>query len=193
MRIHGKVNIVRRKNIIQKTNYQDYLPELQEDFHYICGYCGKSIKVTKHAFEPDHFIPKSFAPDLENEYCNLVYSCFTCNRKKSKKWPTEDKAVHHNDKVGFVDPASKEYDLHLERMNDGEIHPLTPVGQYMCNKVFKFGLRPIKEIWLCEEIISRQEKLEGKISEMTPDESKEYIEINKQLKELMQLLFSKKE
>lgn len=193
MRIHGEVQIRRRRDIKIKSKYGEYLEDLKDDFHSICGYCGKSIKVTKNTFEIDHLVPKSFAPDLENEYSNLVYSCFTCNRKKSKKWPTEDKDLHHNDKVGFADPASEEYDLHLARLSDGNIQPLTEVGKYMCNKVFKFNLRPIREIWMCEQIISRQEKLEGKISKMTFEESQEYIEINQQLKALMQELFSKKE
>lgn len=193
MRIHGEVKINRRKDVARKNQYRDYLIDLQKDFCYICGYCGKSIKVTKNTFEIDHFIPKSFAPELEHEYTNLVYSCFTCNRKKSKKWPTADKNIHHDNKVGFIDPATDEYDLHLERLLDGSIRPLTEVGEYMCNKVFKFNLRPIKEIWLCEEIVSRQEQLESKISQMTPKESYEYIEINMQLKSLMQNLFSKKE
>lgn len=193
MRVHGKDKISRRKNVLSKAKYGDYLLELQEDFHFICGYCGKSIKVTKNTFEIDHFVPKSLAPELENEYSDLVYACFTCNRKKSNKWPTKDKLVHHNDIVGFVDPATDEYDLHLERLANGEIKPISEVGKYMCNDVFKFKLRPIKEIWICEQIITKQEELQSKIEKMTPEERYEYIELDIQLKSLMNILFSRKE
>ena len=92
-----------------------------------------------------------------------------------------------------MDPATDEFDLHLQRSEDGNIQGITDVGKYMCNQVFKFNIRPIKEMWLCSEILNRQKILEGRIENMSPEESKEYIEINKQLKELLQLLFAKKE
>lgn len=193
MRVHGKEKIKRRLDISLKPKYRDYLPEIKEDFNNICGYCGKSIKVTKNTFEIDHFVPISFAPELKNEYSNLVYSCYTCNRKKSKTWPTNNKLVFHNDKEGFVDPATDEYDLHLERLADGTIQPITEVGEYMCNEVFKFKLRPIKEIWICEQIVVKQEELQRKIENMTPEEYCQYIKLDMQLKALMNLLFSKKE
>lgn len=193
MRVHGDVKITRRDGVAVKATYQGYRCELSEDFGHICGYCGKKEIITTKGFEIDHLVPETIAPEREMDYYNLVYSCFTCNRKKSKKWPTEDKAVMNDGKVGFVDPATEEYDLHLHRKADGSIEGLTDIGKYMCNKVFKFGIRPIRELWLCSEILSRQELIESKIATMSPEESIEYIEINKKLKELRQLLFSKKE
>lgn len=83
--------------------------------------------------------------------------------------------------------------MHLQRSENGDIQGITDVGKYMCKQVFKFNIRPIKEMWLCSEILNRQKILEGRIENMSPEESKEYIEINKQLKELLQLLFAKKE
>mgnify|MGYP005763196489 CR=1 FL=1 len=193
MRIHGNVKICRRNNVGEQTDYEKYRDELREDFGFICGYCGKEEAITSKGFEIDHFVPKSIAPERETDYYNLVYACFTCNRKKSKKWPTKNKDLHNDGKVGFVDPATDEFDLHLQRSEDGNIQGITDVGKYMCNQVFKFNIRPIKEMWLCSEILNRQKILEGRIENMSPEESKEYIEINKQLKELLQLLFAKKE
>lgn len=193
MRIHGTVKICRRSNVVEQTDYQKYRDELREDFGFICGYCGKKEAITSKGFEIDHFVPKSIAPERETDYYNLVYACFTCNRKKSKKWPTKDKALHNDGKIGFVDPATDEFDLHLQRSENGDIQGITDVGKYMCKQVFKFNIRPIKEMWLCSEILNRQKILESRIENMSPEESKEYIEINKQLKELLQLLFTKKE
>lgn len=193
MRVHGTVKITRRDNIANKANYKNYRDELSEDFGHICGYCGKKEIITTKGFEIDHFVPEIVAPERETDYYNLVYSCFTCNRKKSKKWPTEDKNVANDGRVGFVDPASDDFDLNLHREDDGSIEGLTDTGKYMCDKIFKFGIRPIKEIWLCSEILSRQETLESKIATMSAEESTEYININKQLKELHQLLFSNNE
>lgn len=193
MRVHGDVKICRRNIVSVQKKYQNYHKELREDFKSICGYCGKSESITSKGFEIDHFIPDVIAPELETDYNNLVYSCFTCNRKKSKKWPTNDKEVFNDGKVGFVDPASDEFDRHLQRSQDGSIQGVTDVGHYMCKQVFKFNLRPMKEMWLCSEILTRQEILENKIVSMSPKESVEYIEINKKLKELLGFLFDKKE
>lgn len=140
MRIHGTVKICRRSNVVEQTDYQKYRDELREDFGFICGYCGKEEAITSKGFEIDHFVPKSIAPERETDYFNLVYACFTCNRKKSKKWPTKDKDLHNDGKVGFVDPATDEFDLHLQRNENGDIQGITDVGKYMCKQVFKFNI-----------------------------------------------------
>jgi hypothetical protein len=193
MRVHGDVEIRRRGAADKEKNYKRYIGTLSEDFGHICGYCGKSEMVTTKGFEIDHFVPRNFAPDRINDYTNLVYACVTCNRTKSSKWPTEDKNVMNDGKVGFIDPASEEYDLHLYRNEEGGIEGLTEVGQYMCEKALNFRLRPMREVWLYSEILSRQEMLEKKISSMSPEDVTEYIELNKRIKELHRLLFSKKE
>ncbi len=74
-RVHGNKKLRRRQGIQKKDRYQDYMPELKEDFQEVCGYCGKSVKVTKNQFEPYHFVPKIKAPERECDYYNLVYSC----------------------------------------------------------------------------------------------------------------------
>lgn len=48
--------------------------------------------MTKNAIEIDHFVPQRIAPERENDYSNLVYACYECNRKKSGKWPSEEEA-----------------------------------------------------------------------------------------------------
>lgn len=193
MRVHGDLEIRRRKDVKKRSRHGDYKEDLERDFHSICGYCAKPTKVTKNAFEIDHFIPFSLAPELKNEYSNLVYSCYMCNRKKSYQWPTKDKNLHHNGREGFVDPASEEYDLHLERLNDGRINPLTEVGKYMCSEGFQFDLRPMKEIWLCTQILRKQEQLECMISDLSQEQARAYMKLNMKLKKLLSELFIKKE
>lgn len=61
----------------------------------------------------------------------------------------------------------------------------------MCDTVFKFQMRPTRELWLCTKILERQKQLEEKILQMTAEESREYIILNIELKELTELLFSK--
>lgn len=193
MRVHGDLRIRRRNDVEYKSKYADYREDLERDFHSICGYCGKSTKITKNAFEIDHFIPCSLAAELEKDYNNLVYSCYMCNRKKSYKWPTKDKNLHHNGKVGFVDPTSEEYDMHLERLEDGSISPLTEVGRYMCTQGFQFDLRPMREIWLCSQILLKKEQLVSKLSTLDEKECKTYIELDIELTNILNTLFYKKE
>ena len=121
MRIHGENEISRSIDVNQENDYKKYVPHLREDFKHICGYCGKPEEVTTKGFEPDHFVPDRIDSSRKLDYSNLVYSCFTCNRKKLGKWPTENKDKPNDGEVGFVDPVLKEYDNHLGRDKEGSI------------------------------------------------------------------------
>lgn len=193
MRVHGEEKIVRSNNVPYQNNYQKYTPYLREDFKHICGYCGKHEIITKKGFEPDHFVPVSMDSTREKDYTNLVYSCFTCNRKKLGKWPTRDKCKCHNNSEGFIDPATEEYDLHVKRNEDGTIVGVTAVGQYMCEKVFKFKLRPMGEIFRIMELIKAKERLYQIREKLTIEEYKQYVELDRNINELQMILFEKKE
>ncbi len=193
MRVHGDKIITRRMEIDAREDYHAYLPELQQDFRHLCGYCGKSEIVAKNGFEIDHFVPKKYAEARKNDYTNLVYSCFECNRKKSSKWLSENPDIQFVDGEGFVDPASEDYDTHLERDLDGNIVGKTPAGEYMVSKGFKFNQRPIKEIWTAMQLIEKKKRLQEKMKKLSDEKLKEYIIIDTQLQELQQFLFGKKE
>lgn len=49
----------RRTNISNRNKYVDYKPELREDFHQRCGYCGDHDFFRETYYEIDHFIPTS--------------------------------------------------------------------------------------------------------------------------------------
>lgn len=193
MRIHGDKVITRRQEIDVREEYHAYLPELQEDFKHICGYCGKSEDVAKYGFEIDHFVPKKYAKTRENDYTNLVYSCFECNRKKASKWPSKNPDIQFVDGEGFVDPASGDYDTHLERNLDGSIVGKTSAGEYMVSKGFMFDQRPIREIWKAMQLIEKKKRIQEKMKKLPEDQLKEYIIIDTQLQKLQQFLFGKKE
>lgn len=193
MRIHGDKIIQRRQGIGQRNDYHAYLPELQEDFKHICGYCGKSEAVAQNAFEIDHFVPEKYAKNRITDYTNLVYSCFVCNRKKSGKWLSEDPNIQFINNRGFVDPASGDYDIHLERNSDGDIVGKTPAGEYIVSEGFKFAERPMKEIWKAMQLIEKKHKLQKKMESLPENQLKEYILIDMELQKIQQYLFGKKE
>lgn len=179
-RVHGKRILRRRADIQQETNYQNYRDNLRLDFQDICGYCGKSIYVSRLQFEIDHLEPKSIAPRKEHDYHNLVYACFQCNRKK-----------YNN--TNFIDPASEEYDHHLKRENDGAIITLTDVGVYMAKK-FKFESRPIRELWKVMLLREKQELLLQKpYNELSELEKEALYNITKGLEEFMKLFIINRE
>lgn len=193
MRIHGEKKIVRRSLVEHRSPYGRYRDILREDFAEICGYCGKSETVTKNAFEIDHFIPIKYAPEKEEDYYNLVYSCYECNRKKASKWPSKDKDIQFVDGKGFIDPASDEYDNHLERDTLGNIIGKTVAGQYMVQKGFEFDKRPMREIYKAMKLVEKKQQLRYKIQSLSKDELREYIEFDCLLEQLQEALFATKE
>ncbi|MBD5402544.1 HNH endonuclease [bacterium] len=193
MRIHGEKKIVRRALVEHRSPYGKYKDILREDFAEICGYCGKSEAVTKNAFETDHFIPLKYAPEKEEDYYNLVYSCYECNRKKASKWPSKDKNIQFVNGEGFVDPASDDYDNHLERDTNGNIIGKTDVGRYMVEKGFEFNKRPMREIYKAMQLIEKKQQLYNKRKSVSKDELQEYIEADELLAKVQRLLFENKE
>lgn len=192
MRVHGRYKIERRTGLEQRS-YNDYGPELREDFHHMCGYCGKGEAVTKKGFEIDHFVPQILAPDLTNCYRNLVYSCFTCNRKKGAKWPTKDATLAHNGTIGICDPATEEFDLHLKRDADGKIISCSAVGEYMLKKAFRFDKRPTEIVWKAMQIIEMKQDLRSRWETLAPGEKDEYMQLDEELESLLGYIFENKE
>lgn len=193
MRIHGTLQIKRRSGLERRSDYHAYLPELREDFQYMCGYCGKTEDVSKNAFEIDHFIPKKYAKSRVNDYSNLVYSCYVCNRKKSSKWPSENAEIQFAEEKGFVDPATDEYDKHIERKADGTICGITKTGIYMAEEAFQFHLRPMREVWQLMQLVEKKKKLREKIKTLKSEDMQDYIEMDELLENIQKQLFEEKE
>ena len=58
---------------------------------------------------------------------------------------------------GFVDPASEEYDLHLERDETGNIIGKTEAGQYMVQTGLQFDKRSMRDIYKAMMLIDKKE------------------------------------
>lgn len=151
MRVHGDKILRRRENIGKLEHYRDAREILEEDFQFLCGYCGKNGKVMHEKFHIDHFVPKSLDESRKNDYYNLVLACSKCNLSKSDKWPTEDKDKPNDGIKGFVDPATEEYDKHLKRNEDGYIEGITPVGESIC-EMLHFDIRRTDLYWKIERM-----------------------------------------
>ncbi len=144
---------VRSANEPVRARYGDYKPQLRLDFSKSCGYCGDEDRFYGGlpGYHVDHFAPKDQFPGLETTYANLIYSCPYCNRGKSNKWIGSDPSVSHNGKEGFVDPCLAEFDVHIDRDDDGNFVALTPVGAYMI-KNLKLYLARHRYIWTIRKL-----------------------------------------
>lgn len=190
-RIHGDKKLSRRSNIESRNNYRDYESDLRIDFQDTCGYCGKTVNISKNAFEIDHFVPRSLDKNRINDYSNLVYSCYQCNRKKHNKWPTQDANISHNEKEGFVDPVLDDYDEHLERTIEGDIIAKTELGSYMI-KAFAFDKRPMREVWKLVKLSHERDRL-LKVDSNNPEVCRCWQEVALQIEDLLKFMFDNKE
>jgi len=133
--------------------WSEHKPDLREDFHKHCGYCGSFDGFSHTWFEVDHFVPKSLFKKTGNiglcQYDNLVYSCKFCNNVKLNKWPSNDETLPNLNNKGFVNPCNVDYDTHVYRTTKGSIRWKTNLGKWMVEVGFKFDERDyaIKLLW----------------------------------------------
>jgi len=192
MRIHGSKTIRRRDNIVPQNDYSNYRRELREDFCCICGYCGMHERVLHAKMEIDHFVPDRIDDERKNDYYNLIYACFQCNRKKRGCWPTENKALHNDGTKGFVDPATQAYDDHLSRRDDGTIEALTDVGRYMF-QTLRFDIRVTDIIWKASLLRELLDKLSANINALSKEQQEEHYRLFLEYDALDRFLFEKGE
>lgn len=190
--VHGK-KIIKRTYNGETMPYKKYLSFLRNDFGNICGYCGKPEEFASTGFEIDHFVPRSFNPSLVNDYSNLVYCCHTCNRKKSNKWPTQSNLKSHDEKIGLIDPVSDEYDKNITRDDNGDIIGITELGEFICNNIFKFNIRPMSIIYKLESLEEIKRELERRNTYLNEEKLKKLRDIESQLRDLKKIIFEKKE
>lgn len=181
MRVHGDKTIKRRENVTELGHYSEAREILQEDFHDMCGYCGKNCKVMAEKFHIDHFVPKSLDCTRKNDYYNLVFACAKCNLSKSNKWPTEDISKPNDGMKGFVDPASEEFDQHMERNAQGYVVGKTTLGRNMC-KELHLDMRRTDIFWKMGKLMKQQERLEELFDKgILKEEEKDYYIRNNRL------------
>ncbi|MCB9196786.1 MAG: HNH endonuclease [Flavobacteriales bacterium] len=129
-----------RSTPASKPRHTDYFLELRNDFNMRCGYCDSFDLRRNNDFEVDHYRPRRVLVQIRhNDYSNLVYSCKSCNRTKSGKWPSNDETIPHLGNTGFVDPVDPLYSTHLCRYDTGEIDWETDLGRWMYQELGLFN------------------------------------------------------
>ena len=151
---------VRSYHGITFTTNRTNKKHLSEDFAHRCAYCNDLDHYGGgfRAYHVEHFAPKAKFPELEYDYDNLLYACPWCNRAKWDTWPSDDARISVIGDKGFIDPCSPEYDNHLERLSDGSIRGITPLGHYMQRTLHLYLKR--------HAIIFNVDKLQAKVDEL---------------------------
>lgn len=173
----------RRKIKNEGVKYTKYKHHLKADFNNCCGYCDDEDSWAGgfRVFQIDHFVPKKHLVKIkENDYQNLVYSCFYCNNKKRADWPSGDEKIHNDGKKGYIDPCSKDYSKQFKRNDLGEIKPITSLGRYMFEKLNLY-LRRHAVIW-------NLRKLDYRIKELNDYYKKGKFKTNHELVKFTDLL-----
>lgn len=155
--------------------WSEHKPDLREDFHMHCAYCGSFDGFSHTWFEVDHFIPKALFTKTAKiglcQYSNLVYSCKFCNNIKSSKWPSGDETISFVNDMGFVDPELEVYDAHLYRTDSGSIRWQTELGKWMVEVGFKFDERDycVKLLWNLNQLRQSIETLMAEVNKCNAD------------------------
>lgn len=104
--------LVVRSDVVPGKPYREYRQVLRHDFRYQCAYCGMTEREAQGIrMTIDHYEPRLARPDLENDYCNLMYSCDECNLRKGDRSPPQEA---RNDGFRFFRPDQDLADDHFE-------------------------------------------------------------------------------
>lgn len=109
----------------EPMNRAEQLSELRRKFGYRCAYCGIPESLSPRSnFAIDHFVPKSIAPEVADDFDNLVFACATCNARKGSWFRSSE------DHLTLVHRGRADYARHLALAPDGTYSARTKDGEF---------------------------------------------------------------
>lgn len=158
---------------VPKRIYRDYTRYrelLRSDFQYRCAYClipeyhnGGSAN-----FAIDHFLPVRGVfgrPDLEANYRNLYWCCLECNQNKADQYPDPRQEAQG---YRWIDPCEAwgDHSLHWQFDAAGEVHWLSPAGEYTGINLRFHEREGLKAYWRkFHRVLSMRENVETLLKE----------------------------
>lgn len=115
------------------ANYKRYKQEIRQDCLGRCVYCDlhENELGGQTGMHIDHFRPTDKFCELVNNPHNLVWSCATCNNKKSNHWPALGAINTFVGNKGFIDPFKENRLDYFKVQSNGAIIPLKPPAKYI--------------------------------------------------------------
>lgn len=108
--MNWKLILKDKANQPKEGTYSDWKEQIAKECFFQCIYC--SINEMQFGgidhYHIEHYKPKSIEKfkDLENDICNLFYSCPICNRFKSNDWPNDADDLNT---ICYPDPSQYDY------------------------------------------------------------------------------------
>lgn len=148
-------------------DYHSYKDYLKADFRNRCAYCNMHDNwIMPLPFQIDHFIPRAKFErakrnDLDNDYCNLMYSCPVCNRLKGDAFDGEiPEDIISN--PYFYNPVDIDYNTIFTRDEKGRILSEDALGKDMIKRLQLY--RPTKQMaWFLDELKQVYDEIEKRI------------------------------
>lgn len=154
--VGGDVVLVTRSAVPAGLSYGEYKPYLRRDFFHTCAYCTiTEAEASALRFTIDHYEPQNARPDLVNEYTNLMWTCDTCNTRKSDRTPPSNARANG---IRYFRPDADKYRDHYES-NGERLKEKTTIGYFSIEALDlnRLALRRIREIrrrlYACERYI----------------------------------------
>lgn len=136
--MNWKLIVKDKKKQPEKGTYSDWKEQIAEECYYQCIYC--SINEAQFGgidhYHIEHYKPKSIErfKELENDICNLFYSCPICNRFKSYDWPNDADDL---DIVCYPDPSLHNYsELFDISSDDYKVFGIFVSTKYMTERLY---------------------------------------------------------
>lgn len=136
--MNWKLVIKDKKKQPKTGTYSDWKEQIAEECYYQCIYC--SINEAQFGgidhYHIEHYKPKSIDrfKKLEDDICNLFYSCPICNRFKSNDWPNDADDL---DIACYPDPSSYNYsDLFNVSSENYKVEGVYVSTKYMTERLF---------------------------------------------------------
>jgi hypothetical protein len=105
----------------------DIREHVRERAGFACEFCGVTETDTGGQLTIDHFQPKAKGGD--DSLDNLLYCCPRCNQYKLDYWPTRP------EEPALWNPRHKPAAQHFLELDDGTLHPLTPIGAFTLRRL----------------------------------------------------------
>lgn len=152
-----EVALVARTAVPDGKPYLSYKYILRYDFFHCCAYCTISESEAQgFRFTIDHYEPQNSRPDLKDTYSNLMWSCDTCNQRKSDRTPPQ---AARDAGVRFFRPDHDRYSDHFER-SGLRLNPLSKAADFTIDALDlnRSALRRLRKIrttlYECESAIT---------------------------------------
>jgi HNH endonuclease len=145
VRTQAGASLVKRSTVPPGKKYSDYRQYLRSDFYYSCAYCTISeCEAGAIRFVIDHYEPRNARPDLLHDYLNLMYSCNTCNVRKSDRCPPREARAEG---YRFFRPDHDSHQEHF-RQSGIRLEGKTNVGEFSIDALDlnRLSLRRLRDI-----------------------------------------------